>query len=107
MFSSMYSPYSEWLMIATSLIAKWIGGMSISAFPLGVLGSIPSEFLFPGASQPIFHSHAGEFFGYDYSNGELCLHANWGTKSWRCIWSFLGGVSPESCEVLATLVFNV
>ena len=45
-FYSMYSPYCGGLTVATSLIAKWIAGMSISAFLLGVLGSIPSEFSF-------------------------------------------------------------
>ena len=61
-FSSMYLSYSGWLMIARSLIAKWIAGMFKGAILLGVLGSIPSEFLFLDASQSMLHSNAWEFF---------------------------------------------
>ena len=45
-FYSMYLPYGGRLAVPTSLIAKWSAGTSISAFPSGVLGSIPSEFSF-------------------------------------------------------------
>ena len=90
MFSSMCSSYSVWLMINASLIAEWLAGVSISAFPLGVLGSIPSENLFLDASQLMSHSNFWEFFGHDYSNVVLCLHAIWGSKSFSCRWSSTG-----------------
>ena len=67
-FCSMYSPYCGGLTVATSLVAKWIAGMSISAVALGVLGSIPSQFYFSKVSQFMCRSDDLGFFGYDHSN---------------------------------------
>ena len=92
-FSSMYSSYSVRLMSTTSLIAKWIAGMSISAVPFGVLGSIPSEnFFFQDANQLMFCSNDWVFVWYDYSNIEVYLHEIWGSNFFSCQCSFTGAL---------------